>query len=124
MTYPLVTVNPWWRPMNQSVSVCQAYGYGIITWPSGRRTLEQYAATAVITDLERLQQRSDEAALAAAKIENLLRSAHEWRRTHHPAGWFIRDRRGRRKARAVRGVAWLHPTSYEGPAPQRGGVLA
>lgn len=133
MTDPLVLLTPWVRPMTQAASVCQAYGYGIVTWPSGRRTLEQYAATAVITDLERSRaggRRRDVLAcpignaLAATKIENLLRSLNDWRARKHPAGWFIRVHRGRRKARAVRAVAWLHPESYVGPAPQRGGVLA
>lgn len=125
MNDPLVSVTPWMTPISQMCVVCHALGYGIVTWPSGRRTLVQYVGTATMTDCERhaSPRRHHATELAAAKVENVLMSLREWRRSHHPAGWFIRDRRGRPKARAVRGVAWIHPESYRGPAPQRGDVI-
>lgn len=104
-----------------AVEVTRAYGLAEVRWPSGRRTLEQYAANVVTTDAEREFARNSDV-LRLAKRANLEASMLEFQHNTYRRGYFIRTKR-RRKARKVESLTWIHPNEYTGPAPMRGGLL-
>jgi len=117
----LIKLTPWMQPYNQTCEVCKGFGYGLVIWPSGRRTLEMYAFTAVISDFVLKQTITEKECLRRAYENNLYDSAQDFRQHAHPSGWFIRwGKRKRPKARAVKSVVWIHPDSYDGPVPIQG----
>jgi hypothetical protein len=102
---PLLLLTTWQAPGNQALLVRKALGAAVVFWPSGRRTLEGYYITAAV-----LARRGPMRDACEAATANLVVSAEDWRRRHHPPGWFIReDLRGHKRARRVRAVAWVHP---------------
>ena len=124
-TDPLIQELDWIQPVEQACSVRKAFGFAIVTWLSGRRTLEMYSGCAVMADLERaMNHRQNLRRLYEAQ----LRSTMRWFRIRtHPPGWWIRwgaPGRSRTHARAVRAVAYLHPDSYQGPTPGPGDVIS
>lgn len=124
MSEALIALTPWERPVAQAATVRWGYGFAILFWPSGVRTLEQYGGAAVITDVERHRHREHFKGLARQKVENLFLSLADFRARQHPDGWWIRTKKGRQQARRVKAVAYLHPESYDGPPIGRGGVIS
>lgn len=119
----LIDEYPWRQPEAQMCSVKMACGAALVTWPSGHRTLEQYAGTAVMSDLEIAMAR-DADNLKAMKSENLANTMADYRRMTWRAGWLVRKKYGRRpKARQAVSVEWLAPSTYRGPAPIIGSLL-
>lgn len=122
MTDP-VDVYPWQMAMSQAMSVCKAHGLAIVDWPSGRRTVEEYAGNALISHREVQRVASAAFNLRAAKEENLRRSMESFREETLRQGWWIRHKHGRPQARRVAAVEWVKPSAYRGPAPSRGGLV-
>ena len=104
-----------------AATVVQALGFALVDWPSGRRTLEQYASSVVVSDLELAMARNDDSILRA-KTANLIDSMAEFQLSHAQHGYFIRTKK-RPKARKVTAVTWVHPNTYDGPIPDAHGVL-
>jgi hypothetical protein len=122
----LLTIGSWFLPRNIDAEVCQGYGAGVVFWPSGRRTLIEYAMTATFSRLERLRQSTPAQvqALKDAKQQALEDSAEDFRAEHYQRGWLIRTKKGRPQARAVNAITWVNPKDYAGPFPNRFGVLS
>jgi hypothetical protein len=114
-------VLPWQEHPVFACSAAKALTFAIVEWPSGRKTVEQGVATAVISSDESRTARSVEG-LKAAKLFNLEKSIEEWQRRTAVNGWWIRTKR-RPKARRVLTVTWVRPSHYDGPAADRGGAL-
>ena len=114
-------VTPWMQPMEQAVSIMKAHGCALVQWPSGRRTLEQFAWIAVMSDVEAMMAYNVEA-LKAVYRENLDHSMRDFQTRYPRHGYLLRQRR-RIKPRRVVSVEWVKPSEYRGPAPMRGGVL-
>lgn len=111
----------WEYPVNQAAMVRRAFGCFLVWWPSGRRTVRQYYAAQV----ERVKLRYKGAPLVfdgdlEVGHENLCATLAEFRERTHPPGWLVVTKRGRKQARRVKAVAWIHPQAYEGPAPIQG----
>ena len=109
------------QPHNQLATVIQALGFAVVEWPSGRRTLEQYASNVIVSDLEQVLAR-DPKSLMRAKQLNLEATMRDFQHRTNVSGYFIKTKK-RKKARKVDAVAWVHPNKYDGPIPNRHGVL-
>lgn len=114
---------PWIHPINQAIRVQRAEGLAIVSWPSGRTTLERCAGVVACSDLE-CAQASTPDVLLQQKTESLHRSMREHQGQVEQTRYIIRFRRGRRKARRIATVdVWVKPSEYQGPRPGLGGVL-
>ena len=116
----LMAFTQWSRPVNLDAQVRHAYTLALVTWPSGVRTLRFYQAPAIVTAMDVRRAGTDIFGLLVYKTENLALSLREHMRAIHPPGWLVVEKRGRKQARRVRSVAWMHPNSYAGPAPAIG----
>ncbi len=114
-------ITPWKQPTNQAVRLARACGGALVTWPSGRRTLEQFAGCALVSELEYRVARDPER-LLEMKVENLHATMRHWQEQTYQRGYWMREKR-RVKARRVLAVEWLKLSAYHGPPLGRGGVL-
>lgn len=101
-------VNGWVESPNQCAKFTSAIGFGLVTWPSGRMTLEEVRTTAAISELAAaMAYRSD--ALMRAMEDNLRLSLDDLAARTDQLGLIVRTRHGRQKARRFSSVEWVHP---------------
>ncbi len=115
-----VDMSSWCRAIDHHTSAMMAQGYAVVTWPSGRRTLEMYGATAIASEREITEANGD---LLESRAANLALTLEDYRQRTLARGYWMRTRHGRRKPRAVVSVAWMKPSAYVGPKPIIGGLL-
>lgn len=118
----LVDDYPWLDADEDSCAVKKALGAAIISWPSGRRTFEFYGANAVIT-LTEYEGARDVLTLVALKERDLQETLDTFRASIWRDGFYVKKQGRRPKARRALAIEWLAPSSYRGPAPERGGVI-
>lgn len=106
-TDPLTKFYGWQRPITTFYRVCKASGMALVHWPSGRTTTELYAGTAIYTEMDAAAGRTMQ-----QKQENLVNSLKDFRNRTSVRGWWIRERRGRKKARRILMCVWMNPDDY------------
>lgn len=106
-TDPLTKFGGWKLPVASFTQVCHASGLAILTWPSGRTTTEMYAGNALYTELDRACGVTKE-----QKEQNLINSLKFYRGITSVNGWWIRSKRGRKKARRILLCVWMSPDDY------------
>lgn len=111
----------WLEPLNQHTKVLKAMGMAVIIWPSGRWTLELYSGAVTMNQYEASV--ADPEVVIRQKVQVLDQSMQEYMsRQNH--GWFIRVRKGRKKARRYAHAEFIHPQHYTpGVPPWKGGLI-
>lgn len=110
----------WIEPSNHACRLMWAHGCCLVTWPSGRKTLEEVAGTVVETDRERKNDR--EGQMLAREMENLHNTMQMFREESVKGDYFIRMKH-RRKARRIVSAEWMKPSEYRGPGFDHHSVL-
>jgi len=118
-TADIFDIQPPQSPATIAITVIKAVGCARVMWPSGRITLEMYGGNTLITPVEQMMARGN---LLAAKEENLRNTMRDFSQRTVQNGYWVRWKR-RRKARRIISVEWLKPSTYDGPKPDRWGIL-
>ena len=115
-------VTPWMQPAAYCCEIAKAFGVAVVTWPSGKRTLERYGGNVIVSELE-LHTARNRDVLKQCKLENLNRTMERFIEDTHRGSFWVRRTGRRPKYRRIVSAEFMPESQYRGPVPVNHSVL-